>query len=124
MNEWYYFLAGALLVALGDACWLISRMYLRIRVQGKRIGDLEKRMDIYNGASKRVKKHNGYNENKAYEDLISLLTQDAVSDEMEKSARRGRIETALAILMALRHDPRNYNPDKSLEDYLKERSNL
>ena len=95
-----------------------------IRELKREIANLKEQMGICDSAANRIKKHNGYNENKAYEDLIALLTQDAVSDEMEKSARRGRIETALAILMALRHDPRKYNPDKSLEDYLKERSNL
>jgi len=83
----------------------------------RRVGDLERRVGFLNGAGKRMKKHNSYNENCALEDAISLLLQDEVEDEMEKSAKRARRETAVAILLQLRHDPRKYNPDKPEKDY-------
>ena len=128
---WFGFLAGLLLTTGVLTAVLFVRMngYIRrlrtkTQEQSKQIDDLTQRMDIFNGAAKRVKKHNGYNENKALEDVVSLLVQDEIEDKMETSAKRARRETAVAILWALRYDPKSYDPDKSLEDYLKERKNL
>ena len=86
----------------------------------RRVGDLERRVGLLNGAGKRMKKHNSYNENAALENAMTLLLDDAIDDEV----RRAKRETVLAILAQIRQGPKVCNPDKPLDQYLKEREQL
>ncbi len=132
MSEWNYFAAGILLMIGVIAGWLIVRLQHRSKVQEyrlslqksdiealiKQVAALEKRMDIFNGASRHGKEHWQWNAKAGTEHLALLLVQKIEAEEASLALSKTILGTAIEVRKG------EFDPEKTMKEYQREDENL